>query len=386
MPYKLVEDDGKYCLEKEDTGERVDGSCHDDRAETEKMMRAMYASEKPKKSLRQRIDMRLKELGLLPTPVEQTGFKVVGNHWYTVNSNNFKDRDDELFTEKAIDDYVARVDAGIVSAPELHVWHAGKSTAIGQAAWVGRHGHFVMAAGEFYGAPQAQAAKAWYTKHAKDTGISHGFTYPADQFDGKAYHQFNTFEISLLPRGAEANFYTSLEGVKAMPLDDKKVKYLKEVFGEEHAARILEDWDKRGKALEELGIEYKDFSVNDAEVTAQAQAEATDNATEALGDLMAELANGSAEAIKAALAAVKAAKATDARVDAAKTAQDAALVQMRKDIDDLRSEMDLRPRSASKAGETEVEASHLSAEMQKTLREQNTVKDSFFGTEVPVTP
>lgn len=51
MPWKLIEDtdaDGNktYCLEKEDTGERVDGSCHSDKAETEAMMRAMYANVK----------------------------------------------------------------------------------------------------------------------------------------------------------------------------------------------------------------------------------------------------------------------------------------------------------------------------------------------------
>ena len=44
MPYKMKEHDGKHCIEKED-GELVKGSCHADKAETEKMMRAMMANE-----------------------------------------------------------------------------------------------------------------------------------------------------------------------------------------------------------------------------------------------------------------------------------------------------------------------------------------------------
>ena len=313
-----------------------------------------------------------KALGIGRRDDEATGFKVQGNHWMAVWSNNFKDRDGELFPESAIDAYVSRVDKGVVKLPELWVWHGGKDTAIGSADWVARHGHFLMAAGQFYGSAPAQSAKAYYARHAKDTGISHGFTFPASQFDGKHYRQFNTFEISLLPRGTEANWYTSLEGVKDMAVDGKKLDYFKEAFGEEHATRILADWDKRGKALEELGVEFKDFAQTDT--PAEANKQAVSNADKAFGDLMIEVLESTSIPAEAALEAVKAAKATNARVEAFEARMKA-----------LEDAIGQRPR-ASLAQETEVTASHLSPALQASLKEQNTVKDEFWGLDVVKTP
>lgn len=301
---------------------------------------------------------------------EATGFKVVGNHWVAVWSNNFKDRDGELFPERAIDAYVRRVDTGMTPLPELWVWHAGKNVSIGSADWVGRHGHFLVAAGQFYGAEAAQTAKRYYAKHAKDTGISHGFTYPADQFDGKAYGSFNTFEISLLPRGSEANLYTSLEGVKAMALDDKKVQYLKEVF-DEHAERILADLDKRGKALEDLGVEFKDFA---DPALLDANKQVSISADKALGDLLTDVLTTSAEPILAATEAVKQVKAL--RVE---------MAALQREVAETKALVEQRPR-ASQNALTVVEPSHLSAAMQEQLKQQNTERDTFFGVDVVKTP
>ena len=413
MPWKIVKDGENYCLEKEDTGERVDGSCHPDRAETEAMMQAMYASENkaaqdatvadktppdpeaadsadPADAAEQQpasdtatvnVPAGIRKLvlnigqaaeaaagqvakALRGTSDEITGFKVAGNHWLAVWSNNFKDRDGEVFTQQAMEDYVARVDLRVTPPPSLWVWHAGKQVEIGSTDYVGTHGHFLMAAGQFYMTPAAQAAKGYYARHAKDTGISHGFTYPSDKFDGKHYHQFNTFEISLLPRGTEANLYTSLEGVKAMALDERKVKYLKDVFGEDHATKILAEWEARGKALEDLGVEFKDF-------TPTAAADATPETVEAEKahtDLLADVLESSAEPVTAALEAVRAVKAARAEIET-----------LRGEIDALRNEMQLRPRVASQDKQTEVKESDLPDAMQKAIDEQKKIVDPFWG-------
>lgn len=302
-----------------------------------------------------------------------TGFKVVGDHWLAVWSNNFKDRDGELFTAKAIDDYVERTDMGVVPLPELWVWHIGKSVRIGAADWVGRQGHFLFAAGTFDADDKAQAAKAYYAKHADKTTISHGFTFPLEQFDGKHYHQFNSFEISLLPTGVEANLYTSLAGVKAMELNEAKKKYMAEVFGEERAGQILADWEKRGKALEELGVAYKDFVAPDgnADALTEARKDAQTTAEKAFGELLSDALEGGAEAILAATEAVKAAKALDAKY-----------ADAMKQIDALRAEMQLRGRSASQSAETEVKDTAIL----DTMKQQFTRKDGFWGTEVSELP
>ena len=309
---------------------------------------------------------------------ELTAFKVVEHpngsaHWLAVYSNNFKDRDGEVFPAAAIDAYVQRVDTGIVPPPELWVWHAGKNVAIGNADWVGRHGHFTFAAGQFYGGEAALKAKAYYAKHAKDTGISHGFTFPESKFDGKHYHEFNTFEISLLPRGAEANWYTSLEGVKALKMDDKKKQYLEEVFGQEHAARILSDWDKRGKALEDFNVEFKDFTGSDVETPASK--EVIEHAAKGVSELLLDVLDSSAQPIEAATAAMKAAKELKAA--------NATLEQRLKAVED---ELKLRPR-ASQSSETLLNAeSDAGKALKERVEQQMAETDPFWGTKVVKTP
>lgn len=316
-----------------------------------------------------------KRLGWKSNEPLTTGFKVEGNHWLAVWSNNFKDRDGELFTAKAMDDYVARADMGAVPLPELWVWHAGKQVAIGSADWVSTHDHFLMAAGQFYGAAAAKTAKAYYAKHAPETGISHGYTYPESKFDGKAYHQFNTFEISLLPRGAEANWYTSLEGVKAMPLSEDKQKYLKEVFGEEHATRILADWEKRGKALETIGVEFKDFAAPNGETqAASTSAKAVDAAEKSLKDLFPELVEGSAEAVTVALEAARRVKTVEA---------DNAV--LRAELKDIRAELNLKPKSVAQGGGAVLDPEKGKA-VYAEVEQQFAKKDDFWGTTVTETP
>lgn len=237
-----------------------------------------------------------------------TAFKVVGNHWIASWSNNLEDRDGEIFTAKAIDDFVTRVDMGVTPLPELWVWHVPGSR-IGQAEWVDRHGHFLMAMGTFDESPAGEKARTYYAKHSGSKSLSHGFTFPVNQFDGKHYHQFNTFEISLLPRGAEANLYTSLEGVKAMAkvISEAKKAELFAAFGEEVGARILAAEDAKGKALDELGVASKDFvAVNENDGAANKQAVA--NADKAFAALVPDLMEGSAEAVIAATEAVNVAK------------------------------------------------------------------------------
>lgn len=417
MPWKIEEQDGKFCVVKE-----ADGStekCYDDKGEAEDYLKALYASEdkavddenrEPQQSDEEVADpeaegetpateatvnvpttIRKLTLNIGEAPAEKalferiwegvkerlgwkeedlaTGFKVAGNHWLAVYSNNFQDRDKELFTEAAIDRYIERVDAKTVPLPELWVWHAGKNTAIGSADWIGRHGHFTMAAGQFYGGEAAKAAKSYYARHAKDTGISHGFTFPASQFDGKHFHEFNTFEISLLPRGAEANWYTSLEGVKEMALNDEKQKYMEEVFGKEHAARILADWDKRGKTLEENGVDYKAAEPPQPEAAAK---EATEAAQKEFGVLLEEVIGTNTAIINAAFEAVKQAKASEARS-----------TEAMQQVDLLRKESDLRPRIASQDADTAIDtAQGKGKELLETIQKQMVETDKFWGTTV----
>lgn len=291
----------------------------------------------------ERIWTRLKAQLGAPEPIEDgTGFKVQGNHWIAWWSNNFKDRDDEIFTEKAIDDYVARVDMGIVDPPVLQIWHIGDQTAIGKAAWVARHGHSIMAAGEF-NADTPDRVKAYYRKNAHKTSLSHGFTFPVKQFKQGVYHAFNTFEISLLPRGAEANSYTSLEGVKEMALTQQKLDYLKKEVGytDEEIKSILDSRSARDKAIEATGEAFKDFAEAQPGSTDSGQADKT---FAAFKDLFPELIAADAENAEAAEKTARVVMADHARLD-----------QMAQDLKALKAMMNERPKRASQAEETELD-------------------------------
>lgn len=313
-----------------------------------------------KRDLKGALDDLLDKFKLKRKPDHLTDLKVVGNHWFVSWSNNFADRDREIFTEKAIKRYVARVDAGITPLPELWVWHVGKQVRIGEAEMVGYHDHFLLAAGTFDSTPQAQKARDYYEANAHKTRVSHGYAYPPDQFDGKHYHEFNTFEISLLPRGVEANLFTSLEGVKAMALKPDQIKYLEELFGKEYVEERLGDLTERGKALEALGVEYKDFS----DVTPSERV--MDEGTKAL---LSDLLEDHALVVSSALEAVKQVKAMKAEFAA------------------IKADFAGRPRKASEAPETELTEANVDArmrEIRESVAAQSRVVNKFWNTEEEV--
>lgn len=187
---------------------------------------------------------------------EESGIKVVGNNWFARYSNAFKDREDEYFPVKAIDQYIERVDVGIVPTPELWVWHM--PIVIGKAKAVARIEKFVVAAGIFPETSLGQAAKAYLSNHKAK--LSHGFVFDKDTYKDGAYWDYNTFEISILPfeRGVEANAYTNFE-VKDMTISKEKQEFFAEMFGAETAKELIANTSKSSKILEEVGVQFKSF-------------------------------------------------------------------------------------------------------------------------------
>lgn len=299
------------------------------------------AADEAEKSLTERIWQRISDHLGRKEADDGVGLKVKGNHWIAWWSNNFKDRDDEIFTAKAIDAYIKRVDIGIVEPPALAIWHLGEKSYLGKAAWVARHGHSVMAAGEF-DADTPERVKAYYRKNASKTALSHGFTFPKSQFKDGVYHAFNSFEISLLPRGVEANSYTSLEGVKAMPVTKAKQDYLKEVgYTDEEITDILASREARDKAIEATGEAFKDFT--DPSPT-EDTAETVDAVSKAFKDLFPELIEADADNAQANLkmAKVVAQQQTD-------------LSAIKESLKKIEAFLSQTPKRASKAEETEID-------------------------------
>lgn len=273
MPYRL----SGNCVQKETASGWETVKCHENTRKAQAHLDALninVMTDEEKSGLFTRFLEWAKGLTQPdPAPLEANGFKVTGNRWFAWWSNNFEDRDGEIFTEAAIDDYVGRVKSGVTPYPELWFWHI-PGTKHGQADYVGRVGHFAVAAGEFDSSPLAQSMKAHYSKG--EWAVSHGFRYPPSQKQHGVYHHFTTFELSPLRPQAAANPYTEFNEVVKMQISPDAIAELKAVVGESEAARILQTAESSGKQLEQdtrykSAAERSEESVNAdlAEVKAQ---------------------------------------------------------------------------------------------------------------------
>lgn len=190
-----------------------------------------------------------------------TVFKAAdGKHyWLARHTGKFKDREGEILADKAHDEYLDRVQKGLVPMPELWTLHK-KGTKHGQADKVWKSGGFLLALGHFDDTPEAKHAIEFYEKSEGTIKLSHMFHYPKTAKQGGVYYAYNTIEITTLPDGAEAFPYTSFEEFKAMTLTEKDREWIRGVGGDDMLKRA-ESADAKAvtdtKALEALGVESK---------------------------------------------------------------------------------------------------------------------------------
>lgn len=192
------------------------------------------------------------------------------NRWVAWWTNNFEDRDKEIFSEKSINKYVDLVNAKKWPMPELWVGHIAGSRH-GQADAVVKMGHFALATGTFDNPEEnwlVSPMKKFYRDAAqtlRGIEVSHGFWYDQKSKtpDG-IYNDFLTFEISSLPPGWAANPYTSFNEVKQMnekTLNDAHRKVLQDIgWSDELIAKFETAADVGGKELEEKGVRFKTTS------------------------------------------------------------------------------------------------------------------------------
>lgn len=262
-------------------------------------------------------------------------------HWHAVFTNNFEDLEQEIISEKAHENYVNRVDMGLIPMPELWAWHT-VGTKHGQVDSVWYNNHFMHAVGHFDNTPDAQKAIAFYRKNK--VKLSHGFTSPVWAFKDGIYEDYNTFEITTLPPYAAANPYTSFEEFKEMALTEDKRRYISEALGKDKLAEIEAADEQRGKALESLNITYKDF----AATTPAAEVE-TDKS---LADMYLELSQGLGDVVQVMTLQTKAIQAKDAQITALEKKFDDETAAWLKELNDLRTLVNQGPRRASQDAST----------------------------------
>lgn len=299
-------------------------------------------------------------------PQQDSAFTVIKGadgryYWHARHSNNFEDREKEILSEKAHEDYVRRVDMGLVPPPELWSWHTD-GTRQGIAERVFYDNHIMNAVGVFDATPEGETARKFYEHNAGKIELSHGFTFPKWALKDGIYEVYNTFEISTLPIGAAANPYTTFEEINAMALSDEKRQWLESTLGKDRTDKLLADNEKMGKAVEELGKSYKDFADVPAATETETPVEGESPATEekpkldatVFAQLLSDMLEGQAHIIQVVEGQGKAIKAiTDARI-AEKSASAAEVTALKAQVEKLSAELALTPVRASEAAATAV--------------------------------
>ncbi len=196
------------------------------------------------------------------------GFKLFegsdGRTWImTWTTNAFKDRDNEIFTTKSIEDYVARHEDEDQKG-KYQFWHL-PGTEFGDILWQGVSGRFLVEAGPFDDTPTGKAFKAFFQAHAKGHpviapegwGCSHGFVYSVPDRRDKVFDWFEKAETSVLPAHKAANPYTDMEVLEMGTLSQRQKDALKEIGGEELVDQVERRGQQRTKDLEDAGVAYK---------------------------------------------------------------------------------------------------------------------------------
>jgi hypothetical protein len=310
-------------------------------------------------------------------PQEQSAFTVQKDlkgewRWVASFTNNFKDRENEIISERALDGYLERVNAGFVPMPELWVGHI-EETKHGKADMVFGAGNFVVAVGHFDDNEMGQAALKYYQKHANKTPLSHGFTFPEWGLKQGIYGVANPFEITTLPPPLiPSNPFTDFEVNNMKQITPEQKAALALVFGAEKADAIVKTREQQSEEIKAAGVAFKDFvELKEEDATA---APAVDT-VKPMGELISALIESQGELLSLLTAQGKALKA----FQDAQTTKDAETAKQLEAVntlaEKLQAELKLTPRAASTANETKLSAKEAE-EVKKQI--DQTEADPFF--------
>lgn len=313
---------------------------------------AYEMDEDEEKALTARIWERIKQSSvyrsIFPEPAPKSdAFQVFKGadgrtYWLATYTNDFEDLENEILSRKAHDGYILRLDMGLVPMPELWAWHTPGSKH-GETLSIWRNEHFVRALGVFDETSEGERAAKEYEKNPPK--LSHGFTAPDWAFKDGVFESYNTFEISTLPDGAEANPFTRWEDIETMPLQPAKRQFLESVLGKDKLAELEAQDETRGKALEAAQQRYKDF----ADTTVAAETPASDGQP-AIAQLLTDLIEGQGQLADLLVAQERYVQA-----------QAAELGKALKEVADLKTLVNSGTRRAEQSAETIVSGEAVAA-------------------------
>ncbi len=216
-----------------------------------------------------------------------------GSDWIvTWTMNSFKDREEEIFTQKSIEDYVERqADKDIKG--QLQYWHL-PGTKFGDIKAQAVIGRFLLEAGPFDDTEIGNAFKELFEENPsghpevapEGWGASHGYYYVKEDREDGVYEWFDKEETTVLPASAASNPWNPTMEVVQMSQKQAK-ESLSKFFKPELVEKMLEVGDAETKEIEGLGIEHKELA---EQITAIAEAVENKDVKSQLEKLADELA------------------------------------------------------------------------------------------------
>lgn len=175
--------------------------------------------------------------------------------WLAIYTNNFRDREGEIFSAASHRAYVKEVEKS-GRYPALELWHVPQP--IGHADMIDYDDEtgFMVATGTF---DKDWSHVAESLSGAEGIGCSHGYSYgPGDLVDG-IYYRYFTHEISALPVERAANELTAFVAGKEWPeMDQAKQAFLEQHMGAEAVSELRTRLRELRDDAAEKGIAYKD--------------------------------------------------------------------------------------------------------------------------------
>jgi hypothetical protein len=208
-------------------------------------------------------------------PVKETsGIRVTKGvdgkpHWFGWVSNKFRDRDyaaspktgGEILTEEAHKDFVQWVYQNPAeNMPQLWPWHLPEGAHKHRADWIDYADGFLVMSGPL---TEKEAKLLTNLGEEYDLAMSHGLIRSDRHYDKERglIQKYRSFEASYLPREFAANEWTDIQTIAKevikMGFTPERRDFLVDALGEEVVMELEGDTEGRGKALDELGVEWK---------------------------------------------------------------------------------------------------------------------------------
>jgi len=191
-----------------------------------------------------------------------------GKYWWMQwTTNAFKDREEEMFTTKALEEFVDRHDADETKG-EFWFWHI-PGAKFADVKWRAMSGRFLVEAGPFNDTEVGQTFQKFFLDNPnghsdfakQGWGTSHGYLYNAEDRKDGVYDWLEIKESTVLPFHVASNQFSPSPMILEVHEMNEAQKEALRTIGGAKGGRLLELVEtlgaQRTKELEEAGVDFK---------------------------------------------------------------------------------------------------------------------------------